>query len=219
MNIAENILNKIKNSLAELDLEGTLKWIEEALINGVNIMDIIEKGLSEGMKIVGDKYEKGEYFVADMIVASEIFNEAMNMLKPIISESKKEIKTLGRVVIGTVYGDIHDIGKNLVKAVLEANGFEVIDLGVDVPIEKFVEAVKVYKPNILGMSALLTSSMVHMKDIIEALEREGLRDSVKIIVGGAPVTEEFAKSIGADAYAENAFKAAEICKKLVTSKV
>ncbi|MEM0371006.1 MAG: corrinoid protein [Ignisphaera sp.] len=219
MNIAENILNKIKNSLAELDLEGTLKWIEEALNNGVNIMDIIEKGLSEGMKIVGDKYEKGEYFVADMIVASEIFNEAMNMLKPIISESKKEIKTLGRVVIGTVYGDIHDIGKNLVKAVLEANGFEVIDLGVDVPIEKFVEAVKVYKPNILGMSALLTSSMVHMKDIIEALKREGLRDSVKIIVGGAPVTEEFAKSIGADAYAENAFKAAEICKKLVTSKV
>lgn len=213
--MSSGLLEKIRNSLVELDLDSTLKHIDEALKSNVNIMDIIEKGLSEGMKVVGTKYESGEYFVADMIVAAEIFNEAMNILRPMLLESKKNLKTLGRVVIGTVYGDIHDIGKNLVKAVLEASGFEVIDLGVDVSVEKFVEAVKTYHPDILGMSALLTSTMIHMKEVVDTLKKEGLRDSVKIIVGGAPVTEEFAKLIGADGYAENAFKAAEVCKKLV----
>lgn len=213
--MSQSIVEKIRDSLANLDLDSTLNYVEEALQQGVDVITIIEKGLSEGMKIVGERYEKGEYFVADMIVAAEIFKEVMNILKPRIGESRRDVKPLGRVVIGTVYGDIHDIGKNLVAAILEANGFEVIDLGVDVPIEKFVEAVKKYKPDILGMSALLTTTMIHMKNVIEALKKEGLRDKVKIIVGGAPLTEEFAKTIGADAYAENAFKAAEICKKLV----
>uniref|UniRef100_A0A7C2V9V5 Cobalamin-binding protein n=1 Tax=Ignisphaera aggregans TaxID=334771 RepID=A0A7C2V9V5_9CREN len=211
----DEILAKIRDSLANLDLDGTIKYVEEALNKGIDVVTVIEKGLSEGMKIVGERYERGEYFVADMIMAAEIFNEVMGILKPRILESKGEIKHVGRVVIGTVYGDIHDIGKNLVIAILEANGFEVIDLGVDVPVEKFVEAVRQYKPEILGMSALLTSTMVHMKDVIDALKREGLRDKIKVIVGGAPLTEEFAKSIGADAYAENAFKAAEVCKRLV----
>lgn len=214
----EDLLTKIRDSLADLDIDSTINHVMEALNEGVDIMEIIEKSLSEGMKIVGERYEKGEYFVADMIVAAEIFNEVMRILKPKILESKREFKTLGRVVIGTVYGDIHDIGKNLVIAVLEANGFEVIDLGVDVSVEKFVEAVKKHNPDILGMSALLTTTMIHMKEVIEALKKEGLRDKVKIIVGGAPVTEQFAKEMGADAYAENAFKAAEVCKKLVEMK-
>jgi methylmalonyl-CoA mutase cobalamin-binding domain/chain len=125
------------------------------------------------------------------------------------------LRPFGRVVIGTVEGDVHDIGKNLVITMLRANGFEVIDLGVDVPPKRFVEAVKQYKPDIVGMSALLTSTMVNMKRVIEALEEEGLRSSVKVIVGGAPITEKFAREIGADAYGENAVTAIEICKKLV----
>jgi len=119
-----------------------LRYIEEALNQGVDVVDIVEKGLSEGMKIVGERCEKGEYFVADMIVAAEIFKEVMNIFKPRILQSRKDLKPIGRVVIGTVYGNIHDIGKNLVAAILEANCFEVIDLGADVPPEKFVEAIK-----------------------------------------------------------------------------
>jgi corrinoid protein of di/trimethylamine methyltransferase len=210
-----SILEEIRDSLANLDLEKTIELVNKALSQGVDVMDVLERGLAEGMRLVGERYERGEYFVADMIVAAEIFNEAMRIVKPMILESKKRFKPLGRVVIGTVYGDIHDIGKNLVATVLEANGFEVIDLGVDVAVEKFVEAVKKYQPDILGMSALLTTTMPHMREVIEALKKEGLREKVKVIVGGAPVTEQFAREIGADGYAESAFKAVEVCKRLI----
>jgi len=206
-------LNKIRDSLANLELDSTLNLVDEALKSNVSVKDIIDS-LAEGMKIVGERYENGDYFVADLIVAGEIFKEVMNILRPrIIAERKSQ--PIGRVVIGTVYGDVHDVGKNLVAIFLEAAGFEVIDLGVDVPPQKFIEAVKQYKPDIVGMSALLTTTMVHMKDVIESLKKEGLKDKVKVIVGGAPLTEEFAKSIGADAYGENAFKAVEICRKMV----
>lgn len=210
----QEILNRIKGSLANLDMDSTLNYVREALNKGVEVKDIINT-LAEAMRIVGERYERGEYFVADLIVSAEIFNNVMEILKPKIMEMRREVKPIGRVVIGTIYGDIHDIGKNLVKTFLEANGFEVIDLGADVPPEKFVEAVKQYNPDIVGISALLTSTMVHMRDVIEALKKEGLREKVKVIVGGAPVTEKFAKEIGADAYGENAFVAVEICKKLV----
>ncbi len=212
-----NILNNIRDSIVNLDLDATINGVKEALKNGVDIKSIVN-ALAEGMQIIGIKYEKGEYFISDLIVAGEIFKEAMSILKPRIIESREETKPLGRIVIGTVYGDIHDIGKNLVATFLEAAGFEVIDLGVDVPPEKFVEAIKQYNPDIVGMSALLTSTMMHMKNIIEAIEREGLRNKVKVIVGGAPITEKFAIEIGADAYGENAFKAVEICKKLIEEK-
>ncbi|MEL9940711.1 MAG: corrinoid protein [Ignisphaera sp.] len=210
----QDILNRIKESLANLDMDSTLNYVREALNKGIEVKDIINT-LAEAMRIVGERYERGEYFVADLIVSAEIFNNVMEILKPKIMEIRREVKPIGRVVIGTIYGDIHDIGKNLVKTFLEANGFEVIDLGTDVPPERFVEAVKQYNPDIVGISALLTSTMVHMKDVIEALKKEGLRERVKVIVGGAPVTEKFAKEIGADAYGENAFVSVEICKKLV----
>ena len=146
-------------------------------------------------------------------MSAEIFKEAMALLEPLIlKESAGE--TIARVVIGTVEGDIHDIGKNLVITMLKVNGFDVIDLGVDVPSQKFVDAVKQYKPDIVGMSALLTTTMWKMKEVIDALKREGLRDKVKIIVGGAVITEEFAKEIGADAYAKDAVTAVKVCKKL-----
>ncbi|MEM2628120.1 MAG: cobalamin-dependent protein, partial [Ignisphaera sp.] len=153
-------LNKIRDSLANLELDSTLNLVDEALKSNVSVKDIIDS-LAEGMKIVGERYENGDYFVADLIVAGEIFKEVMNILRPrIIAERKSQ--PIGRVVIGTVYGDVHDVGKNLVAIFLEAAGFEVIDLGVDVPPQKFIEAVKQYKPDIVGMSALLTTTMVHM---------------------------------------------------------
>jgi len=212
--MSHEILNSIKESLINLDLDRTVDFVKKAIEYGVKPLDIINV-LADGMKIVGDLYERGVYFVADLIVASEIFKEVMNILEPLIMREREKLKPIGRVVIGTVEGDIHDIGKNLVITMLRANGFEVIDLGVDVSPQKFVDAVKQYKPDIVGMSALLTSTMVNMKKVIEALEKEGLRDKVKIIVGGAPLTERFAKEIGADAYGENAVIAVEICKKLV----
>jgi corrinoid protein of di/trimethylamine methyltransferase len=208
-----SLLEFIRNSLVNLDLSSTLKYVGEALKHNVSIIDVINS-LADGMKLIGKKYEENEYFIADLIAAVEIFNESMNILKPKILE-KKETKLIGKVVIGTVEGDIHDVGKNLVKILLEVNGFEVVDLGVDVSVERFVEAVKRYKPDIVGMSALLTSTMMNMRNTIEMLEREGLRDNVKIVIGGAPATQQFAESIGADAYGENAFKAVEICKNLL----
>jgi len=211
-----NLLDRIRDSLANLDLDSTLGYVGEALNNNIDVKSIVD-ALADGMRIVGERYEKGEYFVADLIVAAEIFKEAMAILKPRILE-QRYARPLGRIVIGTVYGDIHSIGKDLVATFLEANGFEVIDLGVDVPPQKFVEAIKQYSPDIVGMSALLTSTMMHMKSVIDALKREGLREKVKIIVGGAPITEKFAREIGADAYGENAYKAVEICRKLVEEK-
>jgi|YelNatPaOPRAMG01_1025707.scaffolds.fasta_scaffold39286_2 corrinoid protein of di/trimethylamine methyltransferase len=207
------LLEFIKNSLVNLDAGLTLKYVSDSLKCNVSIMDIINS-LADGMKLIGKKYEENEYFIADLIAAVEIFNESMDILKPKILE-RREAKPLGKVVIGTVEGDIHDVGKNLVRILLEANGFEVVDLGVDASSEKFVDAVKEYKPDIVGISTLLTSTMMNMRNIVEVLEREGLRDDVKIVIGGAPVTQQFAESIGADAYGENAFKAVEICKNLV----
>jgi len=208
-----SILEFIRNSLANLDASLTLKYVSDSLKHDISIMDIINS-LADGMKLIGKKYEENEYFIADLIAAVEIFNESMNILKPKILE-RRETKPFGKVVIGTVEGDIHDVGKNLVKILLEANGFEVVDLGVDVSSEKFVDAVKQHKPDIVGISTLLTSTMINMRNIVEALEGEGLRNDVKIVIGGAPVTQQFAESIGADAYGENAFKAVEICKNLV----
>jgi len=211
-----DILNRIKESLVNLDPDSTRRFVEEAIKNNIPIRDILD-AMASAMVEVGVRYERGEYFVADLIVASDIFKDVMeNLLKPLIKKERSEI--LGRVVIGTVYGDVHDIGKNLVATFLEAAGFEVIDLGVDVPPEKFIEAIRKYNPDIVGMSALITSTMMYMKHIIDAIKEAGLRDKVKIIVGGAPITEKFAIEIGADAYGENAFKAIEICKKLIEEK-
>jgi 5-methyltetrahydrofolate--homocysteine methyltransferase len=207
------VLSEIKNSLINLDIDKTLELVKKAIDQGFKPLDIINT-MAEGMKVIGDMFERGEYFISDLIVASEIFKEVMKILEPLIMKEKEVMKPIGRVVIGTIEGDIHDIGKNLVATMLRVNGFEVIDLGVDVSPQKFVEAVKQYNPDIVGMSALLTSTMMNMRKVIETLEKEGLRDKVKVIIGGAPITEEFAKRIGADAYGENAIVAVDICRKL-----
>jgi len=206
----ENFLEMIRDSIVNLDFDGAREYTLKALDNKISPQEIISRSIAEGMDIVGKKFEASEYFLSELIVAGEIGKEITKMLEPYLKGS--EVKKVGKVVIGTVRGDLHDIGKNIVAIMLESAGFEVIDLGADVPPEKFVEAVKKEKPEIVAMSALLTVTMVEMKSVVDALKEAGIRDRVKIIVGGAPVTEEFAKSIGADGYGADAVQGVRICK-------
>ena len=193
------------------DVEKTKILTQEMLNKGISPHDVIEKGLMEGMNLVGDKFERREYFLPDLLVAAEAVKRATEVLKPFLKGEKGR----GTVVIGTVRGDIHDLGKNLVASTLEVSGFRVVDLGVDVSSERFVDSAKKEKADIVAMSALITTTMVGMKDVIEALEREGIRKEVKVMVGGAPLDEEFARKIGADRYARTSRDAARKAVELV----
>lgn len=169
------------------------------------------------MEGVGEKYERKEYFLAELIMAGEVAEKGMKVLEPHLKGGGA--KMVGKVIIGTVKGDLHDIGKNIVAMLLSAAGFEIIDLGVDVPPGKFVEAVREYNPDIVGMSALLTTTVAEMENAIKALKEAGLRDRVRVIIGGAPVTREFAEKIGADAAARNAIEGVEICKLWISRRL
>jgi 5-methyltetrahydrofolate--homocysteine methyltransferase len=191
----------------------SVELVSEALREGVRPQDIVSSGLQAGMRIVGDKFSAGDFFVPEMLLAARAVTRATEVLQPLLSAV--DMPTLGRVVIGTVFGDIHDIGKNLVTMLLRGAGFEVFDLGVNIPADNFVRAVKEHNPDILGMSALLTTTMSSMSNIIKALEIAGLRSRVKVIVGGAPVTQHFAEHIGADGYSANGGSAIKLCRHLV----
>lgn len=195
------------------DRAKVVQLTKEALENGVNPQDIILKGLQIGMGIVGEKFSSGEYFLPDMLMAARAMQSALDILKP--SLGKTGVPTLGKVVIGTVEGDMHDIGKNVVATFLKGSGFEVFDLGQNVADKQFIEAVKETKANILGMSALLTTTMPVMGRIIKGLQETGLRSRIKVIVGGAPVTQAFADHIGADGYAHDGGKAIQVCRQLL----
>jgi len=212
----EEILSKLRDAIVNLDIEGVQKACREAIDAGIPAYKAVTDGMAKGMEIVGEKYENGEYFLAELIMAGETMKEGMKVLEPYLKGG--EARVLGKVVIGTVKGDLHDIGKNIVVTLLTAAGFEVIDLGVDVPPEKFVEAVKKNNPDIVGMSALLTTTMIEMENVIKVLKEAGLRDKVKIIIGGAPITQEYAEKIGADAAARDAVEGVNICKTWVTGK-
>lgn len=211
--MGEEILEKIKNLMVDLEIDKVKEAVQEALNKNIPPLTIINKALSPAMEIIGEKYEKGEYYLAELVVAGDTFKEVMDILKPYLK--KQTLKKLGKVVIGTVRGDLHEIGKNIVATMLETAGFDVYDLGVDVPPEKFVEKAKEVDADIVALSALLTTTMIEMKNVIDEFKKAGLRDKVKIIVGGAPVTEEYAKKIGADAYGKDAVEAVKICKQLV----
>lgn len=211
-----NLLNKLKDAIVNLDFDGSKSLAQEAVKKGIPPPEIISKGISAAMEEVGKKFEASEYFLSELIVAGEIGKEVSQMLQPYMKGM--EIKKVGKVVIGTVKGDLHDIGKNIFGMMLEAAGFEVIDLGNDVPAEAFVNAVVNHKPNIVGMSALLTVTMVEMENVIKELKKSGLRDKVKVIIGGAPITEDYAKRIGADGYGKDAVVGVDICKAWVGKK-
>jgi 5-methyltetrahydrofolate--homocysteine methyltransferase len=186
---------------------------EEGLKLGMDPMDILFKALIPSLEEVGRRFEKGDFFVPEMLIAARAMQGALVILRPLIAETGA--KPIGKYVIGTVKGDIHDIGKNLVVIMLEGAGFEVVDLGVNCPPEKFVEAVRTNEPHIVGFSAFLTTTMPMFKVNIQALEKAGLRDKVVVMVGGAPVTEEYAKLAGADHYAPDASFATRMAKQVV----
>lgn len=183
------------------------------LDNGKSAKEILDEGLIPGMAVVGKKFQEGEYFIPEMLLSARALNVGLDLLKPLLEAS--DVKPVAKVLIGTVKGDIHDIGKNLVSIMLRGGGFEVIDAGVDVSPEKFVALARESSVDIIGLSALLTTTMTSMKDTVEAFESDGSRNKVKIMVGGAPLTTEYAEKIGADGYAPNASVAVEMARKLV----
>jgi 5-methyltetrahydrofolate--homocysteine methyltransferase len=208
-------MSEILSTISTLVIEGNFADMVDktnaALEEGLGAEEILNKGLMPGMDHVGVEFKAGNMFVPEVLRSAKAMQESMNIIRPMLAES--DAKTTGKVILGTVKGDLHDIGKNLVGMMCEGAGFEVVDLGKDVEPESFVKAVKEHKPNILGMSALLTTTMRAMERTIKALEEAGVRDTVKIMIGGAPVTQDFADQIGADGYAANAASASEIAKQ------
>jgi 5-methyltetrahydrofolate--homocysteine methyltransferase len=199
----------------EQGLEGepaVTELVEQALEQGIDAKQIVLEGLSGPMEIVGEKYEKGEYLIPDMLASAECVGAAMDILAPHLLKSGVESK--GKFIIATVHGDLHDIGKNIVTIMLKGAGYEVVDLGNNVPTDKIVEAVKESKAPYLGLSALLTTTMRVMGDVVKGLEAAGVRDQVKVLIGGAPTSKEFAKKIGADAHCADAFRAIDVLKQM-----
>jgi len=209
----EALMNQLAQALYNGEAEKVAELTRKALEQGFSPEEILNKGLIAGMDRVGKDFRDGVLFVPEVLIAAYAMKAGMQVLRPLLAESA--ISGLGTFVIGTVKGDLHDIGKNLVAMMMEGAGFKVVDLGVDTPPEKFIEAIKNHNPQILGMSALLTTTMVEMKRVIEALREAGLREKVKVMVGGAPVTQEYADEIGADGYAPNASLAVEKAKELL----
>lgn len=205
-------LAEIRNAVikgARNDVKGL---VEKAVVEGGDVSEILKEGLTTAIGIVGDKFEKGEYFLPEMLMSAMAMKEGMKVLRPLLAEN--DVRTSGVVVLGTVSGDIHDIGKSIIGAMLEAVGFSVIDLGADVDLDKFAQAAKQNDADLIGLSALLTTTMVGMKDVVESVKEAGLK--AKVMVGGAPVSQEFADQIGADGYAPDAPSAARKARELVS---
>ncbi|MBA7665339.1 Methionine synthase [subsurface metagenome] len=206
----------LKESIVNLDFDAVVKVAQEAMEVGVVPRLAITEGMVPGMTIVGEKFEKGEYFLSELVVAAEVMKEGLKVVNPYLEGGDSE--RLGKVVIATVEGDQHDLGKGIVTSLLRVHGFEVVDLGVDVPTERVIDAVREHQPAIVGMSALLTLTMPKMEEVIEALKTASFREKVKVIVGGTSVTSEFAESIGADHRAVNALEGVKKCMEWVTQQ-
>jgi 5-methyltetrahydrofolate--homocysteine methyltransferase len=212
----EDILNNIREALFKGDRDGVAKLTKLALDSGMDIKKILDEGLIASMEIIGTKFKANEIFIPEVLISAKAMHAGVAVLEPHFV--KHGIKPLGKVVIGTVKGDLHDIGKNIVSMMLKGSCFDIQDLGIDVPVEKFVDSVRGGNVDIVAMSSLLTTSMGAMRDTVKLLKDKGLRDKVKIIVGGAPVTQDFADSIGADAYAKDAATAVDKAKELLQKR-
>lgn len=202
-----SILAEISQNLQQGRAKAVKELVEKAVEEGIDAKTILEQGLLEGMSVIGEKFKKNEVYVPQVLIAARAMKAGTEVLQPLLVSSG--VKAKGKVVIGTVRGDLHDIGKNLVRMMMEGKGLEVIDLGVDVPAEKFVEAVMEANADIVACSALLTTTMPEIKTVVYEIVRAGIRDKVKIMIGGAPVTDSFCKQIGADIYTPDAATAAE----------
>lgn len=208
-------LQGIAEAVIRGDRDTVGKLTQAAVDEGTSAEAIINEGLIAGMAVVGDKFKKNEFYVPEVLIAARAMHSGMDIIKPLLAESG--VKPRGTVAIGTVKGDLHDIGKNLVAMMLEGGGYEVLDLEVDVAPEKFVEAVKNQGAQVIALSALLTTTMPSMKDTIEALKEAGVRDQVKVMIGGAPVTQNYADEIGADGYAPDAASAVDKALELLSA--
>ncbi|UCE11861.1 MAG: corrinoid protein [Candidatus Thorarchaeota archaeon] len=206
------LTDELVNAVADLQEETALKLIEQRLETGTDPIDIMNK-CKEGMAIVGQRFEESEYFLPELILSGEIFKKIMDLVLPKFEGKRDE--TAGKVLIGTVEGDIHDIGKNIVIFMLQANGFEVVDIGVDQTPEMFVEKIREISPSVVGMSALITTAHAAMKRTVEAITDAGLRDTIKIMIGGGQVNQDVLNLVGADAYGQDAFEAVELCRKWI----
>ncbi len=210
------IIEEISEFLQKGRAKNVKKLVEEALNQGIDPKEILNEGLLAGMMVVGGKFKRNEVFVPEVLVAARAMNAGVAILEPRLVEAGNE--PLGKAIIGTVKGDLHDIGKNLVAMMMKAAGFEVYDLGTDVPAETFVDKAEEVGADVIGMSALLTTTMPNMKSVLEVLEERGLRDKYIVMIGGAPVTDSFAAQIGADYYTADATSAAEVAKAAVEKK-
>jgi 5-methyltetrahydrofolate--homocysteine methyltransferase len=208
-----SLLDDLRKSVIDGDLNNTLEQVHQALAENVPPGKILADGLISAMSEVGRMFENGEFYVPEMLISARAMKGGLAILRPQLAAAN--IKAIGKVVIGTVKGDLHDIGKNLVGMMLEGAGFEVIDLGVDVSSEKYISAVMEHHPDLIGLSSLLTTTMPRMKDIVLALKVAGLRDKVKVMIGGAPLTQQYALDIGADIYAPDASSAAQHARQLM----
>jgi len=207
---------KYYTAISQGKMDDVKKLVQEALDHGDSAESILKDGLISAMDRVGVLFKNNEIYIPEVLIAARAMHAGMAVLKPILSKSNTA--SPGKIIVGTVKGDLHDIGKNLVVMMLEGGGFDVVDLGIDVPADKFIEAIKAHQPQVVGISALLTTTMKEMKNTIQAIDGAGLRKKVKMIVGGAPLTEKFAREIGADGYAPDAASAVDKVKELLGSK-
>ncbi len=209
-----DLFKEMANAVIDGDEEKSIALAKEALTKGVNPTEAIEKGFSEGMKVIGELFEKLEIYLPQVIISADAMTAGVEVFRHHLVAIGGETSSK-TVLLGTIQGDVHDIGKNIVKIMLESNGFQVYDLGRDVPVLDFIEKVKELSPDIVGVSALMTTTMVHMPKLIEALQEKGLRGKVKVMLGGAPVLPEWAEKVGADGYGESAMEAVRVAKRLV----
>jgi len=207
------IYERLSTAVLEGDAEKAHKLVERGLKQGLSPKEILDNGLIVGMDEVGARFKRGDMFVPEVLMSADSMAAGMEILRPLLAESGAEM--LGKIVMGTVKGDLHDIGKNLVSMLCEGAGFEIVDIGFNAEPDKFIEAIKQHQPQVVGMSAMLTTTMRAMGQTIKAVEEAGLRDQVKIMVGGAPVDKDFADAIGADGYGSNAPTGADMAKQLV----
>lgn len=210
------VLDELKQSVIDMEVETATELTQKALDEGMDAEKVLNEALVPAMDAVGGQYEKGERYVPEMLLSAQAMKGGMQLLRPLLAESGVEPK--GRIVIGTVEGDLHDIGQNLVSMMLEGAGFEVTNLGAETPADEFVSSVKDNSADILGLSALLTTTMTHMPEVIDALKADGVRDNLQVMIGGAPVSQDYAEEIGADGYASDASSAVKLAEELIGAR-
>lgn len=214
--LPEEVFDELKSAITNFDVDKVVEAAKKSVSLDIDPLEAIERGLSSGLREVGERFEDGELFLIHIVAAAEAAQKAMKeVFEPQLLKQKKTRKSLGKVVIGTVKGDIHDIGKTIVASMLSASGFDVYDIGKDVPSEEFVERAKEMDANIVAASALLSTALPVQREIVEALRKAGMREKVKVMVGGGPVTQEWAEEIGADGYGSNAVEAVKVAKRLL----